>query len=169
MKKNLLPIIAVFTTSMMVIPSFAYALNVKPKGTIDFVIGVFNVIEKDGVREKLEPVQDNVISRSNPSRNFCWALVSINLGDKAKVVEKFTSPQNGVFSAENMSIVSNKDKTQHTITSEESPTPDDSQFDRIKRLERCWSFGSEDPLGKYSLTVTIDGVTYATGKFILTE
>lgn len=167
MKKLLLSIIAICTTSIMVTPSFAYTLS-KPEGKSGFVIGIFDITENNGVIEKVDLVQENIISRSNPSRNVCWILASTTLGDKVKVVEKFTSPKNGVFySDDHKSVVSNKDKTQHIITSEVPSSPADVGVDGAKELQNCWFFEPGDPLGKYSLTVTIDGITYPSKEFTL--
>lgn len=129
--------------------AFAVEKNDKPQ----MVMGVLNT--KDPSNRFVE--KGSILYQSNPDLKFCW--FATNIASSNKVEEFFTSPKRGNFA----NAISNSDGSKHkivgTITAknmQENPT-----------IGKCWHFDKTDPIGIYSLKVTINGVSFPAQQFEL--
>ncbi len=87
--------------------------------------------------------------------NLCWVVKtnSTQAGKTLNVSEVFRLPAKGVFTVDgdsNLKLTASKDKKTWTIASKQ--TVSDEQL-----LQNCWVMTADDPIGEYSLTITING------------
>lgn len=94
------------------------------------------------------------VSRSNPNHHLCWEVVGVARlhTDGHRVQEVIVSPTFMRFIDPNASIYSGDNGTRHIIDSVVSGTAD--------AVSKCWKFDSTDPVGNYTLTLTVSGVPF---------
>lgn len=104
-----------------------------------------------GVRKVLNTTY---VSRSNPNHSLCWEVVGVarSHADGHRVQEVIVSPAFMRFIDPNASIYSGDNGTRHIIDSVVSGTADSAN--------KCWKFDSTDPVGNYTLTLTVSGVPF---------
>lgn len=142
MKKALI-ILATLTS----VTAFAETSQVNNQPMMKFgVYDVSNTVAKE--------VSGNKYSISNKHHRLCWTAFNMPFQPSNQVVEVFTSPKNAKFSG----AVSSKDGKTHTIKLHTASS--NNEF-----LERCWRFEKTDPKGKYSLSVSVNDVTFPTVPF----
>nr|UOP04635.1 hypothetical protein LVJ77_10505 [Conchiformibius kuhniae] len=62
-------------------------------------------------------------------------------------------PQTDIPETENTRVVSNPDRSSHTITTRKTPNA-------TGQYHTCWHFGANDPFGDYRLQVHIGDITF---------
>lgn len=97
-------------------------------------------------------------SASNPAHRLCWAAFNMPFQPSNQIIEVFKSPQKANFMDPASRTTSSKDGKTHTI--ETSLPSSNGEF-----IERCWAFDTKDPIGKYSVDIKVNDVTYPTQYF----
>lgn len=137
----------VLLTALVSASAFAETQPVDTRPMMKF--GVYDTSNKVA-RE----VPGNKYSISNKHHRLCWVAFNMPFQPSNQVVEVFNSPKNAKFSG----AVSSKDGKTHTIKLHTASS--NNEF-----LERCWRFEKTDPKGKYSLSVSVNDVTFPATQF----
>ncbi|WP_027010144.1 hypothetical protein [Conchiformibius kuhniae] len=87
-------------------------------------------------------------------QSLCWVAENIGSTAAQTVVEHIqTPPQTDIPETENTRVVSNPDRSSHTITTRKTPNA-------TGQYHTCWHFGANDPFGDYRLQVHIGDITF---------
>ncbi|QGM80370.1 hypothetical protein [Otariodibacter oris] len=149
--KNLLAIAlgVVFTTSVVCAAEQQISVPQDIQPMLRF--GVFDT--SNTVAQEVEKY-----SLGNPSHKLCWVAFNMPFQPLNQVKEIFNAPQKTTFIDGPSKITTSEDGKTHTL--EVSLPSNNGEF-----IERCWSFGENDPIGKYSVDVQVNDVTYPTQYF----
>ena len=90
----------------------------------------------------------NEFSRSH-HESMCWLIHNAPKHATFKIIEQFRSPPNSIFEHPKAQIQVNANATEHTLTY-------NAQTNQAGQFLQCWSFDSSDPVGMYTLTLTIN-------------
>lgn len=145
--------LALFLLSCCGYVTHAYAINTVQENTAEkqpqILFGAMDIDPQSAEYRFL--ANEQVFQRSKPDRLLCWFAIDVaTAGIPAQVIETFIAPQITKFSyGENQA----KGVEQKIQTSHQPKLVEDKSV-----LEQCWRFDQDDPLGKYQLSVEINGV-----------
>lgn len=130
-----------FILSSLMLSGYAQAQN----NDVLFAFGIYH-------SDTSQLISENQVNRSDNSQVVCWAVFSENtsLNPTLEIKENFATPVGAHFNSAESFVRSSLDGSRHTVT-----TIAESLENSI--IERCWNFDYRDPLGKYTLTVQLDG------------
>lgn len=153
MKKALLLALGLVATNAFANSETSAAVSVNDKPIMK--IAVYDVSNK--VAREL----GNKFSlKESKNQRLCWVVFNMPFQPNSNtVIEEFTAPTNKAkFIAPQASVVVSKDGKTSTIT--RSMVAKNNEY-----IENCWRFDNSDPLGKYTLKVQVNNVTFGTSEF----
>lgn len=153
MKKTLIAALGLFSLVAQANTNIQPAGEKQPK----LALAIYDSSSK--VPAKVEGLKYSV---SKKNWQLCWTAFDMPFTANNKVTELFKSPAPAVFKSSTGSSVRSKDGKEHRV---EYFTP--SQNGEL--IQRCWTFDKNDPLGKYSLTLDINDVSYPPVSFELVK
>lgn len=115
---------------------------------VQYIYGVFHIDQ--GI---VTPLEDKVLSRGNSKHRLCWSVASSTpvFNQTIAITEQFTSPVGASFSNASGAATKSAGGTQHTLQSNLRSIANSA-------AQNCWKFDSTDPIGKYSIAVTVENV-----------
>lgn len=121
-----------------------------------FELGVYKI---EG--HTVKPLNTHIISRRDSTHRLCWQVNSEQkLPQSVQVIESIDSPAATHFSSAYAKVSRSSDGRQHTIESVLTTY-------QGTRVERCWAFDQQDPVGQYRISISVDQVPYPTQSFEL--
>lgn len=151
----------VLTAAVLLAGSAALVAHAQTATETDanFVYGTF-VIDQ-GIFTRID---SDTLSRSNPKHRLCWSVVGSApiFGNTVAVVETFTSPAGASFSSPQTVTTRSADGRTHELRGSLNSIGQTA-------VQNCWKFDETDPLGKYSISVNVDGSQLPTFDFVITR
>lgn len=109
-------------------------------------VAAVSVVDTTGGVYKI--LDTNIISRTNPNQLLCWSVANLPIRSEYTVREQIESPAKAQFiHPEAHTYTTNNGKT-HLITSEIKSSVGD--------ISKCWLFDNNDPLGNYSMGISVE-------------
>lgn len=109
-------------------------------------VAAVSVVDTTGGVYKI--LDTNIISRTNPNQLLCWSVANLPIRSEYTVREQIESPAKAQFiHPEAHTYTINNGKT-HLITSEIKSSVGD--------ISKCWLFDNNDPLGNYSMGISVE-------------
>lgn len=106
-------------------------------------------------------VDGKVVINNRGKQSVCWHVTGLPASQQPlKVTEYITSPAGAEFRSEGGEVVSNSERTDHTVISQLQPNA-------AGALGQCWLFNSSDPEGDYSLRLDLTNYAFPAQSFKL--
>lgn len=110
------------------------------------------------------PLNSKILSRKAQNQRLCWEASSGStaLSNKVEVEERFNSPAPTVFSSANSQVRSSQDGLTHVVLHTANSMSN-------HRVANCWKFDKTDPLGTYTLAITVGDISFPSQTFELVK